>query len=152
MNKEKDLVSNRKAFYNYEILETFEAGMVLVGSEVKSLREGKGNLQDAYVLISGKKVILKAASIAPYSHGGAFGHEEMRERPLLLHKREIDQLAKVSQDKGVTIVPLAIYLKKGIIKCKIGIAKGKKGYDKRSAIQEREAKRTIQRVIKEHNR
>ena len=144
-----DLVSNRKAFHDYEILETFEAGIVLLGSEVKSLRDHKGNLQDAYVLVSGRNVILKNASIALYTQAAMFGHEELRERILLLHKREVNKLIKATQDTGITIIPLAIYLKKGFIKVKIGIAKGKKTYDKRSAIKEREAKRSIERAMKE---
>lgn len=147
--KNTDLVSNRKAFHDYEILESFEAGIVLLGSEVKSLRDHKGNLQDAYVLVSGRDVLLRNASIALYTQAAMFGHEELRERKLLLHKREIDKLVKATQDTGITIIPLAIYLKKGFIKVKIGIAKGKKTYDKRSAIKEREAKRSIERAMKE---
>lgn len=148
MSKPRDLVSNRKAFHDYEILETYEAGLVLMGSEVKSLRAGQGNLQDAYVLISGRDVILKNASIAPYAEAAMFGHEERRERKLLLHKREISKLIKASQDKGITIVPLAIYLKGGFIKVKIGVARGKKSYDKRASIKEREAKRSVDRAMK----
>lgn len=149
MNKPKDLVSNRKAFHDYEIFETYEAGMILMGSEVKSLRSHGGSLQDAYVLISGLDVILKNASIASYAQAAMFGHEERRDRKLLLHKREIAKLIKASQDKGITIIPLAIYLKKGFIKVKIGVARGKKAYDKRATIKEREAKRAVERALKE---
>ncbi len=144
-----DLVSNRKAFHNYEIIETYEAGMILMGSEVKSLKAHNGNIQDAYVIISGRDVILKNSSIAPYAQAAMFGHEERRDRKLLLHKREIDKLIKASQDKGITIIPLAIYLSKGFIKVKIGTARGKKAYDKRAAIKEREDKRSIDRALKE---
>lgn len=144
----KDLVSNRKAFHDYEIIDTFEAGMVLMGSEVKSLRSHSGSLQDAYVIISDHEVILKNCSIAPYAQAAVFGHNERRERRLLLHKREIDKLIKASQDKGITIIPLAIYLKGGFIKIKIATARGKKAYDKRSTIKEREAKRAIDRAMK----
>lgn len=148
MSKQTDLVSNRKAFHDYEILETYEAGMILMGSEVKSLRAHHGSLQDAYILVSDGDVILKNASIAPYAQAAMFSHEERRERKLLLHKKEIEKLAKITQDKGITIIPLSIYLKKGFIKVKIGIARGKKAYDKRSAIKEREDKRAIERAMK----
>lgn len=148
MSKHKDLVSNRKAFHDYEIMDTYEAGMALMGSEVKSLRAFQGSLQDAYVLISDGEVILKNASIAPYAQAAMFGHEERRNRKLLLNKREIAKLIKATQDKGITLIPLAIYVKGGFIKVKIGIAKGKKSYDKRSAIKEREQKRMIERAIK----
>lgn len=143
-----DLVSNRKAFHDYQILETFEAGISLMGSEVKSLRNHQGSLQDAYVLLAEGAVILKNMSIAPYSQAAMFGHEERRERKLLLHKREIAKLIKATQDKGITIIPLSVYLKGGYIKVKIGIARGKKAHDKRSAIKEREAKREIERALK----
>lgn len=146
----KDLVSNRKAFHDYEILDTYEAGIVLQGSEVKSLRENGGSLQDAYILVSEEKVILKNAAIAPYAQAAMFGHEERRDRFLLLHKREIDQLAKASQDAGVTIIPLGIYLKKGFIKVKLAVAKGKKSYDKRASIKAKEDKRAVQRAMKHH--
>ncbi len=149
MNKSKDLVSNRKAFHNYEILDSYEAGMMLLGSEVKALRNHTGSLQDAYVLVSGQDVILKNASIAPYAQAAMFGHEERRDRKLLLHKREIEKLIKATQDKGTTIIPLAIYLKKGFIKIKIATAHGKKAYDKRRAIKEREDKKAMQRAMKQ---
>ena len=150
MSKQKDLVSNRKAFHDYEISDTYEAGIALVGSEVKSLRAYQGSLQDAYVLISGREAILKNASIAPYSQAAMFGHEERRDRKLLLHKREIEKLIKASQDKGIALIPLAIYLKKGFIKVKIGVGRGKKAYDKRAAIKEREQKRAMQQALKQH--
>lgn len=145
----KDLVSNRKAFHNYEILETFEAGIALMGSEVKSLRASQGSLQDAYVLVSDSEVVLKNASIAPYAQAAMFGHEERRQRKLLLHKKEIQKLIKATQEKGVTIIPLAIYTKGSYIKVKIGVARGKKAYDKRAAIKEREDKRAVERAMKE---
>lgn len=144
-----DLVSNRKAFHDYEIIESYEAGMILMGSEVKALKNHSGSLQDAYVLISGRDVILKNCSIAPYAQAAMFGHEERRDRKLLLHKREIDKLIKASQDKGMTIIPLSIYLSKGFIKVKIATARGKRDYDKRAAIKEREAKKAIDRALKE---
>jgi len=152
MNKNRDLVSNRKAFHDFEILETYEAGIALMGSEVKSLREHQGSLQDAYVLIAQDgEVILKNASIAPYAQAAMFGHEERRERKLLLHKREIEKLIKSTHDKGITIIPLAIYAKGSFIKVKIGVARGKKAYDKRATIKEREDKRAIERAMKHRN-
>ncbi len=139
-----DLVSNRKAYHNFEILDTFEAGMVLMGSEVKSLRNHQGSLQEAYVLLSEQnEVILKNATIAPYAYGSHFVHEERRERKLLLHKREIQKLKTATKIKGLTIIPLAIYTKQGKIKIKIGIARGKRLYDKRADLKEKEIKRTI---------
>jgi len=148
MSRPKDLASNRKAFHDYEILDTYEAGIALMGSEVKSLRAHQGSLQDAYVLVSDQEVILKNASIAPYSQAAMFGHEERRPRKLLLHKKEIAKLIKATQDKGIAIIPLAIYVKGSYIKVKIGVGKGKKAYDKRASIKEREHKRDIDRAMK----
>lgn len=149
--KEKsELVSNRRAFYEYEILETFEAGIVLFGTEVKSLRNHGGSLQDSYILINDKdEVILKNASIAPYRFGNLFNHAEKRERKLLLHKREIHQLKILSQQKNLTLIPLSIYLNKGFIKAKIASVRGKKTYDKRSALKERDQKKEIHRAMKD---
>jgi SsrA-binding protein len=145
-----DLVSNRRAFHDYEILETFEAGIALLGSEIKSLRNHGGSLQDAYVDIRKKVPWLINASIAPYSHGNTFNHPDKRERKLLMHKREIETLRKSIQEKGLTLIPLAIYLnKKGFAKVKVAIAKGKQAHDKRAAIKEREDKRSIQRAIRQ---
>jgi SsrA-binding protein len=143
-----DLVSNRKAFHNYEILETFEAGIVLAGTEIKSLRSGGGSLQDAYVVLHHGETWLKNCSIAPYKFGNIYNHEERRERKLLLHKREILKLKSQVEEKGLAIIPLAMYLKKGFVKVKIAIARGKKAYDKRASIKEREHKRSIDRALK----
>ncbi len=139
-----ELVSNRKATYDYEILETFEAGIVLLGSEIKSLRNHGGTLQDSYVDVRGRDILLFNASIAPYSHGGVFNHEERRPRKLLLHKREIEKLRRLVQERGLTVIPLSIFLnKRGIAKVRIAVAKGKKNYDKRAALKEKAAKRTL---------
>jgi len=146
--KDNDLASNRQAFYNFEITETFEAGISLLGTEIKSLRDHGGNIKDAYVLITKNEAWLKNASIAPFKFGNIHNHEEKRERKLLLHKREIEQLKKFTQQKGLTIVPLALYLIKGKAKVKIGVAKGKKSHDKRSTIKERQENRDIQRAMK----
>ena len=154
MKKKQDseLVSNRRALHDYEVLETYEAGIILVGTEIKSLRNHGGSLQDAYILTTESgDVILKNSSIAPYKFGITFGHEERRDRKLLLHKREIAKLRSLSQEKGLTLIPLAMYLKNGFVKVKVAVAKGKKSYDKRAAIKEREHKRAIDRAMKERD-
>jgi SsrA-binding protein len=143
-----EICSNRRATHDYEILEVFEAGMQLLGTEVKSLRDHGGSLQDAYVLVDSQdSVILKNASIAPYRFGGmAFNHPERRDRKLLLHKREILKLKAFSQEKGLTLIPLSIFLKNGFMKIKIASARGKKTYDKRAALKEKEHERAIRRA------
>ena len=146
-----DIVSNRKVFHNYEVLETFEAGIVLTGTEVKSLKDHGGSLQDAYVIIDKSNiVVLKNSSIAPYKMGNIYNHEERRERKLLLHKREIEKLSKISKNQGLTIVPLAMYFKGPFIKVKIGIARGKKLHDKRQDVQKRDVERDIQQHMKKN--
>lgn len=145
----EDLVSNRKAFHHYEVLETVEAGIVLLGTEIKSLRSHGGNLQDAFVVFHQGNPYLKNASIAPYKYGNLFNHEERRERKLLLHKREIVKLEAATKEKGLTVIPLAMYLKKGFVKVKLGVARGKKAYDKRAALKKREHDRQIDRSMKD---
>jgi SsrA-binding protein len=141
-----ELVSNRRAFHDYEVLDTFEAGIVLLGTEIKSLRNHGGSLQDAYVDIKGGTPWLLNSSIAPYSFGNIHNHEERRPRKLLLHKNEIEKLRKQTAEKGLALIPLAIFLnKKGIAKVRLAVAKGKKAYDKRAALKERDSKRAIQR-------
>jgi SsrA-binding protein len=144
----EDLVSNRKAFHNYEILENLEAGIQLLGTEVKSLREHGGNLQDAYVALHLGEAWLKNCSISPYKFGNIYNHEEKRERKLLLHKREIARLKSLVEEKGYTVVPLSMYFSKGHIKVRIAVARGKKAYDKRASIKARDAKRDIDRAMK----
>ncbi|MGD0665553.1 MAG: SsrA-binding protein SmpB [Rhabdochlamydiaceae bacterium] len=145
----EDLVSNRKAFHNYEVLETLEAGIILLGTEIKSLRNHGGNLQDAFVVFHQGDPYLKNASIAPYKYGNLFNHEEKRERKLLLHKREIAKLQSIVDEKGLSVIPLAMYLKKGFVKVKLGVARGKKAYDKRAALKKKEHERQINRSIKD---
>lgn len=141
-----ELVSNRKAGHDYEILETFEAGIILQGTEIKSLRNHGGALQDAYVDVKGPEFILLNCSIAPYTFGNLFNHEEKRPRKLLMHKREIEKLRNTVIQKGLSLIPLSIYLnKKGIAKVKIALARGKKAYDKRAALKEREDRRSMER-------
>jgi SsrA-binding protein len=146
--KPQDLVSNRKAGFNYEILETLEAGIVLQGTEIKSLRDQGGNLTDSYVKVLGQEAWLIGCHIAPYRYGTIYNHPEKRDRKLLLHKREIAQLAEASALKGNTIIPLSMYLKNGRVKVRLGIGKGKKLYDKRQAVKERDEKRTIAQMKK----
>lgn len=152
MNKQNnELVTNRRATFQYEILETFEAGIVLQGTEIKSLRDHGGVLQDAYVKVLQNEVWLVASSIAPYRYGSLYNHEEKRDRKLLLHKREIARLRVATQEKGLTVIPLSFYLKNGRVKVKIAIAKGKKNIDKRATIKERDEKRQMQKVLKQHS-
>lgn len=142
-----DLIQNRKARHEYEILETLEAGICLMGSEIKSLRAHGGSLQEAYIDVKKNGPYLIEAHIPVYSHSGLLKHEEKRPRKLLLHKKEILKLKKAKQEKGLTIVPLAIYLnKKGLAKVKVAIARGKKLHDKRRAMKEKELKAQIRKV------
>lgn len=145
----KELVRNRQAAFNYEILETHEAGIALLGTEVKSLRENGGNLQESYVRIKRDELWLVSAHIAPYKHGNIHNHEETRERKLLMHKSEIHRLKSDMQQKGLTLIPLLLYLSKGRVKLKIGIAKGKKAYDKRQSIKAKDQKRAQERELRE---
>jgi SsrA-binding protein len=139
-----DLCSNKKAYFHYEILDTFEAGLKLVGTEVKSLKDHGGNLLDAYILLSEKnEVVLKNASISPYKMGNVHNHEERRDRLLLLHKKEIRELKNKVNEKGLTLIPLSMYFKNGKIKLKFGLGRGKKLHDKRASAKEKEAKSTI---------
>jgi len=144
-----ELVSNRKARFNFEILETFETGIVLKGTEIKSLRDGGGSLQEAYVKIIKGEIFLVGSSIAPYRFGNVHNHEDQRDRKLLMHRREIDKLKAVTQEKGLTIVPLGMYLKQGRVKVRIATAKGKQNIDKRETIKGRDEKRRMERVKKE---
>jgi SsrA-binding protein len=149
--KNNDLVSNRKAFHDYEILDTFEAGIALEGTEVKSLKEHNGSLKEAYVTIKKNELWLINATIAIYKFGNLHNHEDKRERKLLMHKNEINKLHRLTQEKGLTIVPLALYLKRGKIKIKIATAKGRKSYDKRHKLKEEEHKKDINRAIKNYS-
>lgn len=151
MNAPKnDLVSNRRATHDFEILETFEAGIVLLGTEIKSLRDNGGTLQDSFVRTLDNELWLFNCSIAPYRFGSAYNHEEKRKRKLLMHKREIQKLHVAVQEKGLAIIPLAIYLKNGRAKVKIAIAKGKKTFDKREALKERDDKRNMAKMLKQN--
>lgn len=144
----KVVAQNRKAYHDYSIEETAEAGIQLLGTEVKSLRDGKANLKDSYVLIKDSEVFLFNCHISPYSHGNIMNHDPLRTRKLLLHRKEIERIKGKAQQKGYTLVPLKIYFKGPFAKVEIGLAKGKKVYEKRETIKEREAKRDIERAMK----
>jgi SsrA-binding protein len=148
--KSGDLLSNRRAAFNYQILDTFESGIALQGTEIKSLRNHGGSLQEAYIKVIDNELWLVGCNIAPYRYGNIHNHEERRDRKLLMHKREIAKLKEGSQEKGLTIIPLAFYLKDGRVKVRVGLAKGKNVVDKRETIKERDDKRHIDRVMKEH--
>lgn len=139
---------NKKAYHDYSIEETLEAGIQLQGTEVKSLREGKANLKDSYVLLKNSEAFLLNCHISPYSHGNIMNHEPLRTRKLLLHRKEIERFRGKMQQKGYALIPLKIYFKGSHAKVEIGLAKGKRLYEKRETIKEREAKRTIERAMK----
>jgi SsrA-binding protein len=142
-------VTNRKAFHDYHLLESVEAGIALTGTEVKSIRGGGLSLRDAYARIQGGEVWLVNSHIAPYERGNRYNHEVDRPRKLLLHKMEIGRLMGQVQQKGLTLVPTRVYEKRGRMKVELALAKGKHQYDKRESIAEREAKREIDRSVKE---
>jgi len=144
----KLVADNRKARFNYAIGEVFEAGIVLTGSEVKALRAGKANLKDSYGRIEGDEVWLWNAHISPYSPASQFGHEPTRTRKLLLHRQQIERLAGKVNERGFTLIPLRLYFKNGRAKIELGLARGKKQYDKRATIREREVKREMDRAIR----
>ncbi|WP_182188320.1 SsrA-binding protein SmpB [Pectinatus frisingensis] len=151
-SKLKIVCENRKAWHDYFILEKYEAGIALVGTEVKSLREGKANLKDSFVIIKNGEAILENVHISPYEHGNIFNHDPLRARKLLLHKTEITRLFSKTQEKGLTLVPLKIYFTKGRAKVEIALASGKKNYDKRRVIAEKTAKREIDRALRERQK
>lgn len=144
---EKNVAVNRKAYHDYTIVERYEAGLVLQGSEIKSIREGRVSLREAYVVVRGGEAWLVNAHIAPYAMAGYAQHEPRRERKLLLHRKQIFELSQAVQAKGFTIIPLRLYLKDGRAKVEIALARGKKQYDKRAALAEREAQRAIERAV-----
>lgn len=152
MSFEKDLARNRAAFHNYFIEERYEAGMVLLGTEVKSLRDGACNLKEAYARIREGEAWLMNCHISPYSHGTAFNHEPLRPRKLLLRKRELFKLEKVQATGGRTLIPLRVYLKEGKIKVELGVAKGKQLHDKRESKKRAELTREAEAAVREHAR
>ena len=145
----KVVAQNKKARHDYFIEQTMEAGIVLSGTEVKSIRQGKVNLKDSYATIENNEVILNGMHVSPYEQGNIFNKDPLRDRKLLLHKGEIQRLIGYTQQKGLSLVPLQVYFKKGKVKIELAIAKGKKLYDKREDIADRDAKREIDRRMKE---
>ncbi len=146
----KTIARNKKATHNYFIEETFEAGIVLRGTEIKSIRQGKVSIQDAYVRIRNKEAMIVNMHIAKFKQGAMFNHDETRERKLLLHKQEIIRLETKLKQQNATMVPLEVYLKEGLCKLKIGFAKGKKKYDKRQTLKEKDMNRRVQKALKDH--
>ncbi len=141
----KVVSTNKKARFEYFILETYEAGLVLKGTEIKSVRMGQISLQEAYVRTNGSEIWLVGAHIAPYEHASAYQHDPKRDRKLLMHKKEIRRIWDDVRIKGMTIVPIRVYLKRGKAKLEIGLAKGKKQYDKRESIKKKDIEREISR-------
>lgn len=148
----KVVASNRKARHNFDILDTYEAGMALLGSEVKSMRAGNVDLKDAYASIRGGELWLEQAHVAPYPFARDGGHEPGRPRKLLMHRREIDRLAGKLAEQGLTLVPLSIYFSNGKAKVELGLAKGRRTIDKRRAIRDREEKREMDRAARRARR
>lgn len=148
MNEDKTVVSNRKARHEYEIVDQIEAGLVLKGSEVKSLRAGRANLADAYARVIKGEIWVISMHISPYKEATDQNHEPLRERKLLLHRSEIKKLARRVEEKGFTLIPLRVYFKSNRAKVEIGIARGKRQYDKKTTIAERDARRDLEREQK----
>ena len=148
---EKIITTNRAAYHDYHILETYEAGIALTGTEVKSARDGRVNLKDAYARVEEGEAWLLNAHISPYSHGNRENHEPMRERRLLLHRREIERLRSRIQEKGLTIIPIRLYFKDRFIKCELAVARGKKLYDKREAEARKDQERDARAAIKKRS-
>lgn len=150
MSDIKIVAQNKKARFNYEILETYEAGIELKGTEVKSVRMSKINISDGYVSIDNSEAYLKQVHISPYEQGNIFNVDPLRVRKLLLHKSEINKLIGETTLKGYTIIPLKVYLKRGKVKVEIGLARGKKLYDKRESLAKKDAERRMQRELKNY--
>ena len=147
----KLVTENRKAFHEYFVLDRFETGMVLTGTEIKSAREGKVQLRDSYAELVKGEVWLKNAHFSPYSHGNIWNHEPTKKRKLLLRKAEIRKLTGKTVEKGLTLIPLKMYLKNGWLKCELGLCKGKKDHDKRDSIAEREQNLEAKRAMRARN-
>lgn len=145
----KIIAQNKKATHDYYIEEKYEAGILLTGTEIKSIRAGKVNLKDSFARISNGEVYIHNMHISPFEHGNRFNHEPTRARKLLLHKQEIAKLIGLTKEKGYSLVPLKIYLRNGFAKIEIALAKGKKLYDKRQTIAKRDAERQMARVLRE---
>ena len=147
----KVIANNRKAWHEYHILEKYEGGMVLYGSEVKAIREGKANIKEAYVRFIDNELFAVGMHIGKYSNEGYSTHSPIRDRKLLLHKRELSKIRKLVEEKGKTLIPLSLYLKHGRVKMEFGLAQGKKMWDKRKSKIEKDVKRQVDRAMKDYN-
>lgn len=145
----KTITQNKKAHHDYFVLESYEAGIELCGTEVKSLRAGKVNLKDSWCNIVDGEIFVNGMHISPYDHGNIFNRDPMRVRKLLMHKKEINKLFGTLQQQGLSLIPISLYFKGSKVKVQVGLCKGKKLYDKRATMADRDAKRNIQRVLKE---
>ena len=145
----KEVSVNRQAFHNYEIIEKFEAGMILTGTEIKSAREGRVNLKDAYGIVKAGEVWLLNSHISPYSHGNYANHDPLRTRKLLLNRAEINRLIGRTTERGLTLVPLRVYLKQGRLKCELALAKGRKIHDKREVSRQKTIEKETQQALRE---
>ena len=152
MTADKVIATNRKAYHDYEVLETHEAGIVLRGTEVKSLRESQVNFKDCYAAVDNGEAWLIGCYITPYHHGTDANHDPERRRKLLLHRKEIGRLLGKVAERGLTLIPLRLYLKGGRVKCELGLARGKKLHDKRASLREREAKREMAKEARARQR
>jgi len=148
----KTLAQNKKAFHDYFVEESMEAGIELCGTEVKSLRKAQANLKDAWCSVVNGELFINGMHISPYEHGNIFNQDPIRVRRLLMHKREITRLFGLVKQDGYSLIPISVYLKGSIVKVQVGVCKGKKLYDKRADMAEKSAKRDIDRAIKERNR
>lgn len=148
----KVVAQNRKANHDYFIEETFEAGMVLQGTEIKSIRAGRANIKDSFARVQNGEVFVHNMHISPYEQGNRYNHDPLRTRKLLLHKKQIDQLIGFTKEQGYTLVPLKIYLKNGYAKLLLGVGRGKKKYDKREDLKKKAAKREIERAFRDQQK
>jgi SsrA-binding protein len=145
---DRSIAVNRKALHDYEVLRSLEAGLALTGTEIKSIREGRVNLRDGYARVEGGEAWLYNTHIAQYDNGNRYNHEPLRKRKLLLHREEISELERETSTKGLTLVPLRLYYKRGLAKVQIALVRGRKSYDKREAIADREVQRDIARALR----
>ena len=143
-------IQNRKAKFDYEIIDTYETGIVLTGTEIKSIRQGKANLKDSYCIIKNNEIYVLNMHISSYDHGNIFNHEETRTRKLLMHKKEINKIKNNLEVNGFTVIPLKLYFKGSFAKLLIGVAKGKHNYDKRETIKKRDQERELKKYIKKN--
>lgn len=152
MENIKTITTNKNAYHEYFVIESFEAGIELTGTEIKSIRRGGVNLKDAWCSVDNGQMLIKQMHISPYDHGNIFNKDPMRVRRLLLHKREIMRLFGLVKQQGLSLIPLSLYFKGSLVKVQLGLCKGKKLYDKRAVAAEKSANRDMQRILKEQNR